>query len=494
MATMEKMTGSKVKLTVEIDAERFEQATQQAYLKTAKKYNVPGFRKGKAPRKVIENMYGPLVFFDDAFDIVYPEVYSAALKENNVEPVGRPDISILELGSIAENKPVVFAAEIPVFPEVKLGKYKGIEVEKPEYNVTDEMVEEKIQQEREKVARFVDVERPVQKDDDVNLDYSGSVDGVKFDGGTAEGQNLIIGSGSFIPGFEDQMIGMNVGEEKDIKLTFPKEYHAEDLAGKEAVFHVKVNSIRVKELPELDDEFAKDVSTFDTLKELRAAKREEIEKQFAQQANTQKENEAIQKIVEKTEMDVPEAMVDRQTDYMLQDIAYRLSMQGMRLEDYCKYTGMTLDSLRAQMHDDALNRVKGQIVLGEITKAEGIKAEDDEVDAKIAEYAEQLHKSLDEVKKDLKPEDRQYFEEQIVLDKTIALIMDNVKEVKAKKTAKKNDSETAEEIKPEKKTAAKKTTKKADAEKKDAEEKKPAAKKTSAKKADSKKKETGEEA
>ncbi len=457
MATMEKMAGSKVKLTVEIDAERFEQATQQAYYKTAKKYSVPGFRKGKAPRKVIENMYGPLVFFDDAFDIVYPEIYAAALKENDVEPVGRPDISILEIGSYTEKKPVVFAAEIPVFPEVKLGKYKGIEVEKPEYNVTDEMVEEKIQQEREKLARFVDVERPVENNDEVNLDYSGSVGGVKFDGGSAEGQNLVIGSGMFIPGFEEKLIGMQNGEERDITLTFPEDYHAKDLAGKESVFHVKINSIRVKELPELDDEFAKDVSSFDTLKELREAKREEIEKQYAQQATTQKENEAIAKIVENTEMDVPEAMVERQTDYMLQDIAYRLSMQGMRLEDYCKYTGMTLDSLRAQMHDDALNRVKGQIVIGEITKAEKVEASEAEIDVKIEEYAQQLSKTVEEIKKDLKDDDKKYFEEQVVMDKTIAIIMDSVKEVKAKKASKKkDDTEDGEEIKPEKKASAKK--------------------------------------
>lgn len=468
MATMEKVAGSKIKLTIEVDADQFEKATQKAYLKSGKKFNVPGFRKGKAPRKVIENMYGPLAFFDDAFDIVYPEVYEAALEEHKIEAVGRPDVSIVEIGSIAENKPLVFTAEVPVYPEVKLGKYKGIEVEKPEYNVTDEMVEEKIQQEREKVARFVDVERAIAKDDEVNLDYSGSVDGVKFDGGTAEGQNLVIGSGMFIPGFEEQLVGMNSGEEKDITVTFPKEYHSPDLAGKEAVFHVKINAIRVKELPEADDEFAKDVSEFDTIKALREAKREEIEKQFKQQADTKKENDAIERIVEATEMDVPEAMIDRQIDYMLQDIAYRLSMQGMRLEDYCKYTGMTLDSLREQMRKDAETRVKGQIVLGEITKAEKIVATPEETEAKLAEYAEQLHKSVEEVKKDLHDGDMKYFEDQIVLDKTIAVIMDNVKEVKAKKpkkeasdTAKeskaaKKASDTAEESKPEKKAPAKK--------------------------------------
>lgn len=459
MATMEKVAGSKIKLTIEVDADQFENATQKAYLKSGKKYNIPGFRKGKAPRKVIENMYGPLAFFDDAFDIVYPEAYEAALQENNIEPVGRPDVSIVEIGSKAENKPLVFTAEVPVYPEVKLGKYKGIEVEKAEYNVTDEMVEEKIQQEREKVARFVDVERPVEKDDEVNLDYSGSVDGIKFDGGTADAQNLVIGSGMFIPGFEEQLIGMSNGEEKDISVTFPQEYHSAELAGKEAVFHVKINAIRVKELPEADDEFAKDVSEFDTIEALRASKREELEKQFKQQADTKKENEAIQKIVEDTEMDVPDAMVDHQIDYMLQDIAYRLSMQGMRLEDYCKYTGMTIESLREQMRKDAETRVKGQIVIGEITKAEKIEATPEEIDAKLSEYAEQLHKSLEDVKKDLKEDEMKYFEDQVILDKTIAVIMDSVKEVKAKKApAKKENAE--EDAKPAKKTTKKKASEK----------------------------------
>ena len=482
MATMEKIPGSKVKLTIEVDPAKFEEATQKAYIKTGKKYNVPGFRKGKAPRKVIENMYGPLVFFDDAFDIVYPDVYEAALDEHKIEPVGRPDVSILELGSLAENKPVVFAAEIPVYPEVKLGKYKGIEVTKQEYTVTDDMVNEKIQQEREKIARFVDVERPVENGDEVNLDYSGSVDGVKFDGGTAKDQSLLIGSGSFIPGFEEGMIGMQTGEEKDITVTFPKEYHAKELAGKDAVFHVKVNGVRVKELPELDDEFAKDVSEFDTLQALRDAKKAEIEKQFIEQGNVQKENEAVSKIVEGCEMEVPESMVERQTDYMLQDIAYRLSMQGMRLEDYCKFTGNTVDSLRLQMHDDALNRVKSQIVLGEITKAEKIEATPEEIEAKIAEYAEQLHKSAEEIEKDLKPDDRKYFEDQIVLDKTLKVVMDNVKEVKAKKpAAKKADTEAAEELAPKpKKTAPKKKAEAAEEPK----EKKPAAKKAAKKKED----------
>ena len=263
MATMEKLEGSKVKLTIEVAADEFEKAVEKAYLKTKKNFNVPGFRKGHAPRKVIENAYGWLVFFDDAFDIAYPEVYEAAVREHEITPVDRPEISIL---SCEQGAPVVFTAEVAVKPEVTLGAYKGIEVEKQEYNVTDEMVEAEIQKEREKIASTVEVTgRAVADGDKVNLDYSGSVDGVKFDGGTAENQELTIGSGMFIPGFEEQMVGMNVGEEKDITVTFPEQYHSEELAGKEAVFHVKVNAIEETVLPEADDEFAKDVSEFDTI-------------------------------------------------------------------------------------------------------------------------------------------------------------------------------------------------------------------------------------
>lgn len=465
MAKMEKIEGSKVRLTIEVSAEQFETATQKAYQRTVKKYNVPGFRKGKAPRKVIENMYGPMAFFDDAFEIVYPEVYEAALKELAVEPVGQPDVSITELGDGGE-KPLVFTAEVPVYPEVKLGAYKGIEVTRAEYTVTDEMVEEKIDQEREKVARYVDVERPVQNGDEVGLDYSGSVDGVQFDGGTAEDQTLVIGSGMFIPGFEEGMVGMKPDEERDITVTFPTPYQSKELEGKEAVFHVKVHSIRVKELPEADDDFAKDVSEFDTLAALRAAKREELEKQFAEQAKVAKENEALAKVVENAEAVIPEAMTQRQIDYMLRDISYRLSMQGMRLEDYCKYTNTTLEAMRDSMRGEAETRVKSQVVLSEIGKAEKLEATPEELEAKLGEYAEQAQKSVEEFKKDLGADELSYLSEQIVLDKTIALIMENAKEVKAKKTAAKKDAAKKDGAKKDgapaavkKKAAPKKTAK-----------------------------------
>lgn len=426
MATMEKLEGSKVKLTIEVGADEFEKAVEKAYLKTKKNFNVPGFRKGHAPRKVIENAYGWLVFFDDAFDIAYPEVYEAAVREHEITPVDRPEISIL---SCEQGAPVVFTAEVAVKPEVTLGAYKGIEVEKQEYNVTDEMVEAEIRKEREKIASTVEVTgRAVADGDKVNLDYSGSVGGVKFDGGTAENQELTIGSGMFIPGFEEQMVGMNVGEEKDITVTFPEQYHSEELAGKEAVFHVKVNAIEETVLPEADDEFAKDVSEFDTIAELRADKRKKLEEAAELRAKNQRENELIEKACENAAVEIPEVMIERQMDHILNDIRYRLSMQGISLEDYCKYTGTSIEDMRKEMREDAAKRVKSQLVLEAIGKAEAVEAAAEEIEEKLNEYAAQFGDKAESFKTGLTDEDKLYFADQIVLDKTIALLMDNAVE------------------------------------------------------------------
>ena len=426
MATMEKLEGSKVKLTIEVAADEFEKAVEKAYLKTKKNFNVPGFRKGHAPGKVVVNAYGWLVFCDDAFDIAYPEVYEAAVREHEITPVDRPEISIL---SCEQGAPVVFTAEVAVKPEVTLGAYKGIEVEKQEYNVTDEMVEAEIQKEREKIASTVEVTgRAVADGDKVNLDYSGSVDGVKFDGGTAENQELTIGSGMFIPGFEEQMVGMNVGEEKDITVTFPEQYHSEELAGKEAVFHVKVNAIEETVLPEADDEFAKDVSEFDTIAELRADKRKKLEEAAELRAKNQRENELIEKACENAAVEIPEAMIERQMDHILNDIRYRLSMQGISLEDYCKYTGTSIEDMRKEMREDAAKRVKSQLVLEAIGKAEAVEAAAEEIEEKLNEYAAQFGDKAESFKTGLTDEDKLYFADQIVLDKTIALLMDNAVE------------------------------------------------------------------
>lgn len=422
MASFEKLEGNKVKLGMTISAEDFDKAVDKAYLKLRKTITVPGFRKGHAPKGVIEKAYGWYVFVDDAFDEAYPAVYEAAVKEHDVKPVDRPDITIL---SAEKGEDVAFEAVVTVMPEVSLGQYKGIEVEKQEYNVTDEMVNAEIERERENVARMIDVERPVENGDEVELDYSGTVNGVKFEGGTAEHQTLVIGSGMFIPGFEEQMIGMNVGEEKDLNVKFPDEYHSDELKGKDAVFHVKVHAVRVKELPEADDEFAKDVSEFNTIAELRDHKKEELEKKAMNEAKAKKENDVIEKAVANATVDIPDVMIDRQADRMLNDICYRLSMQGISLEDYCKYTGTKTEVMKAEMKNEAERRVKTQLVLDAIMKAEGIKAENDEVEKKIDEYCAQFDDKAEEFKAKLNEDDKAYFEDQVLLDKTINMLVDS---------------------------------------------------------------------
>ena len=422
MASFEKLESNKVKLGMTISAEDFDKAVDKAYLKLRKTITVPGFRKGHAPKGVIEKAYGWYVFVDDAFDEAYPAVYEAAVKEHGVKPVDRPDITIL---SAEKGEDVAFEAVVTVMPEVSLGQYKGIEVEKQEYNVTDEMVNAEIERERENVARMIDVERPVENGDEVELDYSGTVDGVKFEGGTAEHQTLVIGSGMFIPGFEEQMIGMNVGEEKDLNVKFPDEYHSDELKGKDAVFHVKVHAVRVKELPEADDEFAKDVSEFNTIAELRDHKKEELEKKAMNEAKAKKENDVIEKAVANATVDIPDVMIDRQADRMLNDIRYRLSMQGISLEDYCKYTGTKTEVMKAEMKNEAERRVKTQLVLDAIMKAEGIKAENDEVEKKIDEYCAQFDDKAEEFKAKLNEDDKAYFEDQVLLDKTINMLVDS---------------------------------------------------------------------
>lgn len=422
MATIERKEHNIAKLTITVDAETFAAAVQQAYFKTAKHYNIPGFRKGHAPRKVIENMYGEGVFFEDAFEIVWGDAYDAALDEFELVAVDKPTLDIEKIG-LAEG--VVFTAEVQLKPEVTLGVYKGIEVEKPTYTVEDADVDREIEQEREKNARFVGVERPVENGDRVILDYSGSVDGVAFDGGTAEEQTLVIGSGTFIPGFEEQIIGMRAGEEKNITVTFPQEYHAENLAGKEAVFAVKVRDVHVKELPALDDEFAKDVSEFDTLEELRAAKRKTMEERAARNEKTATENVCIKAVCDAATVEVPACMTDRQINYMLQDMAYRLSMSGISLEDYCKYTGTDLEALRESYRTEAEARVKMQLVIEAVGKAEKIACTDEELEAEIAEFAEQNGTDVASFKAQLKEDDFDYLRDRKVAEKTIQLIVDN---------------------------------------------------------------------
>ena len=322
-------------------------------------------------------------------------------------------------------------------PTVKLGAYKGIEVEQPTYTVEDADVNAEIEKEREKNARFVDVERAVENGDRVVIDYSGSVDGVQFDGGTAEEQTLVIGSNTFIPGFEEQLIGMNVGEERDITVTFPEEYHAENLAGKEAVFHIKLHNVQFKELPELDDEFAKDVSEFDTLAELIADKRKKMEEQAAKNEKIAIENIALKTVCDNAEVEVPECMTERQANYMLRDMGYRLQMSGISLEDYCRYVGTDLNALKASYHDEAASRVKMQLVIEAVGKAENVTCTDEEIAEVIKEYAENNDMPVEEFEKQISDDDREFLSDRKIAEKTVALIVDNVKLVPAKKTEEK---------------------------------------------------------
>lgn len=421
--SVEKLTSNKVKITFDIEASEFDAAMQKAYLKVRGRINVPGFRKGKAPRKVIENMYGEGVLYDDAFDGMFPDIYTAAIEENDIQAVDRPEVDIQQIGS---GQNLQFTCEVFVRPEVTLGEYKGLKVVKETAIVTDEQVDEQVQQACAKQAREIEVDdRAVENGDIVNIDYAGTVDGVAFEGGTAAGQALTIGSGMFIPGFEEQVVGMCVIEEKDITVKFPEEYHAADLAGKDAVFHVKVNAIKVTETPEADDEFAKEVSEFDTLDEYKADIRAKLEDEANKKAEVAFENAVVDAAIANATIEVPQAMIDSQVDNMLRDFQMRLSYQGLKFEDFVKYTGQTMEQIRDQYKDEAERRVKGELVLEAIKIAEDVQSTDEEADEEIAKYADQIKKNIDEVKSTLSDADKEYFKDSVVMRKTIDLLKDS---------------------------------------------------------------------
>ncbi|MDO5298894.1 MAG: trigger factor [Clostridia bacterium] len=421
--TVEKIASNKVKLSFDIDSAKFDEAMNKAYIKVRGQVNIPGFRKGKAPRKLIENMYGEGVFYDEAFELVFDEVYGPAVDENKLEVVDRPEIDIQQIGA---GKNLQFTCEVFVKPEVTLGEYKGVAVRKETTEVTDAQVDAKVEEERSKQATEVAVEdRAVAEGDTVNLDYAGTVDGVAFAGGTAEGQTLKIGSHTFIPGFEEQMVGMAIGEEKDLDVTFPEQYQAEELAGKKAVFHVKVNSITETQLPELDDDFAKDISEFDTLDEYKADIRAKLEAQAAERDNNTFTNAVIEKVMENATVEIPEAMIERQIDSMMRDFEYRLAGQGLKLADFMKYTGQDEKAFRANYRDQAHKSVKAHLVLEAVEKAEGIDATEEQVDAQIAQFAPQTGKSVEELKATFSEADREYFKADAIRDNAIKFLCDH---------------------------------------------------------------------
>ena len=445
MATFEKLEHNRAKLTISVSPEAFGAAVQKAYLKTANRYNVPGFRKGKAPRKVIESMYGESAFYEEAFDLVWGDAYDAALEEHKLTAVDKPALDISTIGADG----VVFTAEVQLKPEVTLGAYTKLEVPEPDFVVKDEEVLAEIEKEREKNARFIEVERAVENGDRVILDYSGSVNGEKFEGGTAEDQLLVIGSGTFIPGFEEQLVGLKAGDEKDISVKFPEEYSA-PLAGKDAVFAIKIKAVQVKELPALDDEFAKDISDFDTLDALKADKKAKMEEKAAKNRQNAIENIALQKAADNAIVDVPAVMVDRQINYMLRDISYQLSMSGLSLEDYVKYTGTDMNGLKESYRTEAAARVKMQLVIEAIGDKEGVACTDDDLKAIIAEYADGSGKSVEEFEKSLSDDDREYLSDNVVARKAVKIVTDSVVLVKedAEKKAEKPAKKTAKKAEP----------------------------------------------
>lgn len=423
--TVEKISSNKVKLSFDIDAAKFDEAMGKAYIKVRGQVAIPGFRKGHAPRKMIENMYGEGVFYDEAFELIFDEVYGPAIDENKLEVVDRPQVDIQQIGT---GKNLQFTCEVFVKPDVTLGEYKGVEVKKEHTLVTEDDVNAEIEKERNKQAAEVSVDdRAVAEGDTVNLDYSGSVDGVKFAGGTAEGQTLKIGSHTFIPGFEEQMVGMNIGEEKDLNVTFPTEYHAPDLAGKEAVFHVKVNSITETQLPALDDDFAKDISEFDTLDAYKADVRAKLEAQAAERDNNAFTNAVIEKVMANATVEIPDAMVERQIDSMVRNFEARLAQQGLKLADFMKYTGQDEKNFRNQYRDQAEKSVRANLVLEAVENVEKFEAAEEEIDAEIEKFAKQIGQNVEDLKKNLTEGDREYFKADVIRDKAVKFLCDNAK-------------------------------------------------------------------
>ncbi len=421
--TFESGNKSTVKIKITLTQKEWADAQTEAYNKTKGRFSIPGFRKGKAPRHMIEQMYGQGVFFEEAINTAFPKYYYDILdKEPTIEAIDRPE---LEIDKLSE-KGITLIAIVPVKPEVKLGEYKGIKFDKIEYNVTDKDVEDEIDRLVKRNAREVEVtDRPAQKGDITVIDYSGSVDGVKFDGGTAEKQTLELGSGRFIPGFEEQVEGMKIGEEKDINVKFPEEYHAENLKGKDAVFAVKLHEIKVKEYPEVNDEFIKEAAGAESVEAFKAETKAKLQEANDKKAKAELEDKIIKSIAEKSEVEIPESLIERQVDSLVQDMEYRMMYQGLKLQDYLKYTNQTMEDYRKGFNKQAEEQVKVQLVIEKITKEEDIKATEEEIDAKISEQAIAMGRDAEEFKKSLNERQVAYFENNVIIDKVFAFLTAN---------------------------------------------------------------------
>ena len=415
---------NEIKLEITVEAAKFDEAIKKVYFKSAKYFNIPGFRKGKAPMQIVEKYYGKEIFYEDAFNEVAGEALDEAVKENKLEVVSRPDI---EVEQIEKGKDLKFSAIMQTKPEAEVSKYKGIEIKKIEYNVTDEDINHELGHMQEHNSRLISIEdRPVESGDIATIDFEGFVDGKAFEGGKAENHDLEIGSNTFIPGFEDQIIGMKIDEEKDVLVKFPEEYFSKDLAGKDAVFKVKVHEIKKKELPKLDDEFAKDVSEFDTLKELKADIKAKQEKQNEERAKYETQEAVVKALCENVKVQIPSGMVEMEIDNMLRDIEQRLSYQGLKLEQYLQMMGKTMEDMRKEYEPQAINGIKSRLALEAVIKAEKIEATDKEIDEKMKEMAKNYGKENDE--EFLKNENvRNYIKEGLESEKAIDFLVKNAK-------------------------------------------------------------------
>lgn len=423
-----KQEGTKVSFKLTVDNEKFESAIVKAYNKNKGKYNIPGFRKGKAPRKVIETHYGKGVFYSDAIDIVFPEVYPAAIDELKIDPIDMPSIDVEE---ISKDNGLVLLVDVEVKPEFQLGDYKGVEVEKVDETVNEDVVNAKLDEMREKGSRLVSVEREIANGDTANIDFEGFDGEVAFEGGKGENYDLVIGSGSFIPGFEDQLVGKKAGEEVEVNVTFPEEYHAENLAGKPVVFKVKVNDVKVKELPELNDEFAADTTEFNTLEELRADVRAKAEADAKETAKNELRNRVIEKVVANTEVEVPEAMIKHEIENQMMELNYQLQYQGFGMEQFLQMTGKTMEEFKAEFaasrREEALRNVKTSLVIEAIAKAEGVEVNEEEVNAEVQKMADAYNMTVEQVKGALRATDLKDMEGQLKIRKTIDLLVENAK-------------------------------------------------------------------
>ncbi len=423
---IEKTDKNILKLEIEVDAKVFDECMDKAFSKNRLRFNIPGFRKGKAPRSMVERYYGEQVLYEDAINYACADAYDKAVEENDIHPVDRPELDIIQIGS---GQNLIFTATVTVKPEVELGDYKGLSITKDPVVVTEEDVEEELKRIVERNSKLISVEdRPVASGDTVNIDYLGSVDGVPFNGGEAKGYNLVIGSGTFIPGFEDQLIGTNLNDEIDINVNFPEDYHSDELKGKAAVFNVKVNEIKFKQLPEINDEFASDVSEFETLDEYKADIRVKLTEQAQARVDRKFEDEVIKKAVDNATCEIPEVMVNHRLDDMMSQLDMQLRYQGMNLDNYVKMMGMDINKIRSDYHDNAHEDVKTQLVLEKIAEVENIIATPEEYDAELEQMATRYNQSVEEMKKHLHDDDIEYIKDSIERKKTVKLLVENAKE------------------------------------------------------------------